>query len=162
MLFPPFHRVITIFKLDITQRPIYIAWRRPESGRLSNNEDRRGMSTTLSYLLFAIVPLLALASHVRQMRDKEPRTLASSEKGKLFLEGWRAQHPHIDLNWCIASGGGTEVCPEGDVLAVMAALGDGSKAIVALKSGHRESKDTLGLARGNELERSGVAVGYVI
>jgi len=47
-------------------------------------------------------------------------------------EGPRAQHPHIDVNFCIGCQSCTTVCPEGDVLAMLggkAAIVNGYKCI---------------------------------
>jgi putative YpdA family bacillithiol system oxidoreductase len=52
------------------------------------------------------------------------------EKGTLFSDGPKAQHPHIDTSNCIGCGGCTSVCPEGDVLALIA-----GKAVIV--NGHK-------------------------
>jgi thioredoxin reductase (NADPH) len=52
------------------------------------------------------------------------------EKGKLYSEGPRSQHPHIDETYCIGCAACTMVCPEGDVLAMV-----GGKA--AIVNGHK-------------------------
>ena len=57
------------------------------------------------------------------MRKKEAAALAAAERGKLFADGPRAQHPHIDVSHCIGCGACVDVCPEGDVLAVIARQG---------------------------------------
>ncbi|HZE95126.1 MAG TPA: NAD(P)-binding domain-containing protein, partial [Gemmatimonadales bacterium] len=57
---------------------------------------------------------------------REAAALAAAERGKLRSDGPRAQHPHIDATQCIGCGACVEVCPEGDVLAVIA----GKAAIV--------------------------------
>jgi len=60
------------------------------------------------------------------MHRREAAALAAAERGKLRSDGPRAQHPHIDATQCIGCGACVEVCPEGDVLAVIA----GKAAIV--------------------------------
>jgi len=82
------------------------------------------------YVAFAVVLALSVVSHVRRMKRKEAAARAAAERGKLFSEGPRAQHPHIDATYCIGCGACVDVCPEGDVLAVIA----GKAAIV---NGHK-------------------------
>src|SRR5205823_1038527 len=64
------------------------------------------------------------------LRKREARARAAAEKGKLFSEGPKAQHPHIDSNYCIGCASCTSVCPEGDVLAMI-----GGKAVIV--NGHK-------------------------
>ena len=45
--------------------------------------------------------------------------IAAAEHGKLFSDGPKAQHPHIDLEGCIGCGTCVDACPEGDVLGVL-------------------------------------------
>jgi thioredoxin reductase (NADPH) len=90
------------------------------------------MSSTLMYIAFAAVLAYSLLSHIRRTRRKEAAAIAAAERGKLSSEGPRAQHPHIDANHCIGCGACVEVCPEGDVLAVIggrAAIVNGHKCI---------------------------------
>ena len=77
------------------------------------------MGTTLMYAAFAAIVLISVASHLRKMQHRERAARVSAEHGKLFSEGPRAQHPHIDATQCIGCGACVEVCPEGDVLAVI-------------------------------------------
>src|SRR5467141_3166393 len=88
------------------------------------------MSDTLMYVAFAALLLFLLTSHIRRMSKKEAAARAAAERGKLFSEGPRAQHPHIDATQCIGCGACVEVCPEGDVLAVI-----GGKA--GIVNGHK-------------------------
>ncbi|MBI3759050.1 MAG: NAD(P)-binding domain-containing protein, partial [Deltaproteobacteria bacterium] len=53
-----------------------------------------------------------------------------AQKGKLYSEGPKAQHPHIDTTLCIGCQSCTHVCPEGDVLAML-----GGKAVIV--NGHK-------------------------
>src|SRR2546427_236944 len=73
-----------------------------------------------TYLGFAAILLISLVSPLRRMRRQEAAARAAAERGKLISEGPRAQHPHIDATACIGCGACVEVCPEGDVLAVIA------------------------------------------
>jgi thioredoxin reductase/Pyruvate/2-oxoacid:ferredoxin oxidoreductase delta subunit len=64
----------------------------------------------------------------QKQRDEEAR--AAVEKGKMYSEGPRGQHPHIDITNCIGCATCTQVCPEGDVLAMLA-----GQAVIA--NGHK-------------------------
>lgn len=89
-------------------------------------------NNTLMYIAFGVVLVFSLWSHIRRTRKKEAAAIAAAERGKLFSEGPRAQHPHIDANHCIGCGACVDVCPEGDVLAVIggrAAIVNGHKCI---------------------------------
>jgi len=90
------------------------------------------MDSTLAYVAFALILILSIVRHVRQMHRKEAAALAAAARGNLHSEGPRAQHPHIDVTHCIGCGACVEVCPEGDVLAVIggtAAIVNGHKCI---------------------------------
>src|SRR6267378_589746 len=84
------------------------------------------MDSTLAYVAFGLILLLSIVRAVRRMHRREAAALAAAERGKLRSDGPRAQHPHIDATQCIGCGACVEVCPEGDVLAVIA----GKAAIV--------------------------------
>jgi len=88
------------------------------------------LDSTLAYVAFGLILLLSIVRHVRRMHRQEAAALAAAERGKLRSDGPRAQHPHIDATRCIGCGACVAVCPEGDVLAVIA----GKAAIV---NGHK-------------------------
>src|SRR5260370_28675230 len=88
------------------------------------------MDSTLMYVAFAAILVFSMVRHGRRMHRKEAAARAAAERGKLRSDGPRAQHPHIDATQCIGCGACVEVCPEGDVLAVIA----GKAAIV---NGHK-------------------------
>src|SRR6267378_3842950 len=88
------------------------------------------MTNTLMYIAFALLLIFFMTTHVRRLQKKEAAARAAAERGKLFSDGPRAQHPHIDAIQCIGCGACVEVCPEGDVLAVI-----GGKA--AIVNGHK-------------------------
>jgi thioredoxin reductase (NADPH) len=88
------------------------------------------MDTALTYIVFFGVLIACIIPYVRRMRQKEARALEAAARAGLSSEGPRAQHPHIDVSKCLGCGACAEVCPEGDVLAVVA----GKAAIV---NGHK-------------------------
>ncbi len=88
------------------------------------------MGNLLSGLLYAIIIAIPLVAYLRRIKRREALAREAAEKGKLYSEGPKAQHPHIDNSKCIGCGSCTEVCPEGDVLAVFA-----GKAVIV--NGHK-------------------------
>lgn len=73
------------------------------------------------YLLVVAIPVIV---YLRRLKKREALARESLEKGKMFSEGPKAQHPHIDPTYCIGCQTCTTVCPEGDVLAML-----GGKAV---------------------------------
>jgi thioredoxin reductase/ferredoxin len=88
------------------------------------------MDSWFAYLFAALVTLFFVARYLQKNKQKEQRARASLEKGKLFSEGPRGLHPHIDVSHCIGCATCTSVCPEGDVLAML-----GGQAVIA--NGHK-------------------------
>src|SRR6266566_8986111 len=88
------------------------------------------MDTIITYAIGAIICLFFLLGYLRNLKRKEARAREAAEKGKLYSEGPKAQHPHIDNNYCIGCATCTSVCPEGDVLAMIA-----GKAVIV--NGHK-------------------------
>lgn len=88
------------------------------------------MDSPLVYLAFGLILVLSVVRAIRRMHRREAAARAAAERGKLHSEGPRAQHPHIDASHCIGCGACVDVCPEGDVLAVI-----GGKA--AIVNGHK-------------------------
>ncbi len=84
------------------------------------------MENLLSFLFAAGLVAFFLVLHLRKLKKRDQRAHAALEKGQLRSEGPRAQHPHIDANYCIGCATCTNVCPEGDVLAML-----GGKAVIA-------------------------------
>ena len=66
----------------------------------------------------------------RNCKKRDRLAREAAEKGQLFSDGPKGQHPHIDTNYCIGCGTCTAVCPEGDVLAMLA-----GKAVIV--NGHK-------------------------
>jgi len=71
----------------------------------------------LTYCLYSLIILIPLILHLRRLKRGEERARQAAEQGKLFSEGPRAQHPHIDTANCLGCGTCAEACFEG-VLAV--------------------------------------------
>jgi thioredoxin reductase/Pyruvate/2-oxoacid:ferredoxin oxidoreductase delta subunit len=88
------------------------------------------MDTILTYGIGGIICFFFLIIYLRSLKKREARAHEAAEKGKLFSEGPKAQHPHIDNNYCIGCATCTSVCPEGDVLAMI-----GGKAVIV--NGHK-------------------------
>src|SRR6201987_3715067 len=88
------------------------------------------MDAFLTYGIGGIICFFFLIIYLRSLKKREARAREAAEKGKLFSEGPKAQHPHIDNNYCIGCATCTAVCPEGDVLAMI-----GGKA--GIVNGHK-------------------------
>jgi thioredoxin reductase (NADPH) len=90
------------------------------------------MENTLTYVLFIAILLACVIPYVRRMRQKEARALEATRRAGLSTGGPRAQHPRIDVTKCIGCGTCADVCPEGDVLGMVAgkaAIVNGNKCI---------------------------------
>jgi len=86
----------------------------------------------LIYLAFGALLALSIVNHLARHFRREREARAAAEHAGLSSEGPRAQHPHIDVTWCIGCGACVKACPEGDVLAVLggkAALVNGPRCI---------------------------------
>ncbi len=81
--------------------------------------------TALTYIFGALVVLVPMLLYLRNLKKREARARAAAEKGTLYSEGPKSQHPHIDTTYCIGCQSCTTVCPEGDVLAML-----GGKAVI--------------------------------
>jgi putative YpdA family bacillithiol system oxidoreductase len=84
------------------------------------------MDTLLALAVGVIVTGLFMRGYLSSLKKREQRAQQAAEKGKLFSDGPKSQHPKIDTSHCIGCGACTTVCPEGDVLAMVA----GKAAIV--------------------------------
>src|SRR5579872_3775682 len=78
----------------------------------------------------ALVIAIPLIVYLKSLKRRDARARAAAEKGKLYSEGPKAQHPHIDTTYCIGCQTCTTVCPEGDVLTMVA-----GKAVIV--NGHK-------------------------
>jgi thioredoxin reductase/Pyruvate/2-oxoacid:ferredoxin oxidoreductase delta subunit len=83
------------------------------------------MDSLITYGIGGIICFFFLMLYLRSLKKREARAHEAAEKGKLYSEGPKAQHPHIDNNYCIGCATCTTVCPEGDVLAMI-----GGKAVI--------------------------------
>lgn len=83
------------------------------------------MDNIITFAIGGVISLIFLLVYLKNLKKREVRARESAEKGKLFSEGPKAQHPHIDTNYCIGCATCTSVCPEGDVLAMI-----GGKAVI--------------------------------
>src|SRR6516225_3645564 len=88
------------------------------------------METLITYGFGGLICLVCLVIYLRSLKKREARAREAAEKGKLFSDGPKAQHPHIDTTYCIGCQTCTTVCPEGDVLAMI-----GGKAVIV--NGHK-------------------------
>lgn len=88
------------------------------------------MDTLITLLVAACISIFFLRGYLKNLKKRDEKARAAAEKGKLFSEGPRAQHPHIDTTNCIGCQSCTTVCPEGDVLAML-----GGKAVIV--NGHK-------------------------
>jgi thioredoxin reductase (NADPH) len=88
------------------------------------------MDTLFAFVVASVITLLFVRGYLKSLKEKEARAHQAAEKGTLYSEGPRSQHPHIDNNYCIGCGSCTAVCPEGDVLALL-----GGKAVIV--NGHK-------------------------
>jgi thioredoxin reductase/Pyruvate/2-oxoacid:ferredoxin oxidoreductase delta subunit len=78
------------------------------------------MDTLIAFIVAAVVTVVFVRIYLKRLEKRDERARAAAEKGKLYSHGPRAQHPRIDTAHCIGCGTCTTVCPEGDVLAMIA------------------------------------------
>ena len=84
------------------------------------------MGTLIALAVAAVITAFFVRGYLKGLKDRDARAREAAEKGKLLSGGPRSQHPHIDTAQCIGCATCTSVCPEGDVLAMLA----GKAAIV--------------------------------
>lgn len=88
------------------------------------------METLFTWLIAGSVLGFFLIRYWRAQKKHETKAREAAERGALFSEGPKAQHPRVLRDQCIGCGGCVSVCPEGDVLALI----DGKATIV---NGHK-------------------------
>jgi len=77
------------------------------------------MENLYSWLIAAAIILLFVVRYLIGHRKREKAAIEAAEHGKLFSDGPRAHHPHINLESCIGCGTCVDACPEGDVLGLL-------------------------------------------
>ena len=77
-------------------------------------------NTLLFYPLYGLVLGTPLVLYIRRQIRREAAVKEALAKGQVFSDGPLGQHPHIDVTNCIGCQGCTNVCPEGDVLGMVA------------------------------------------
>jgi thioredoxin reductase/Pyruvate/2-oxoacid:ferredoxin oxidoreductase delta subunit len=88
------------------------------------------MDTFFAFLIAAAVTGSFVYRYSKSLKKRDRLAREAAEKGKLFSDGPNGQHPHIDTTYCIGCATCTSVCPEGDVLAMLA-----GKAVIV--NGHK-------------------------
>jgi putative YpdA family bacillithiol system oxidoreductase len=88
------------------------------------------MDTLIALVIAVVISMIFVRGYLKGLKERDEKAEQAAEKGKLFSEGPKAQHPHIDTTYCIGCQTCTTVCPEGDVLAML-----GGKAVIV--NGHR-------------------------
>src|SRR5271165_1026424 len=88
------------------------------------------MDSIVTLSITALICFFFVAGYLKRLKKRDARAREAVERGQLFSEGPKAQHPHIDTSQCIGCATCTSVCPEGDVLAMI-----GGKA--AIVNGHK-------------------------
>lgn len=78
------------------------------------------MDTLFAFVIAAVVLGFFMLRYLKDLKKSDARARAAAEKAKLRSDGPRAQHPHIDSEYCIGCAACTSVCPEGDVLGMLA------------------------------------------
>src|SRR5438477_13200857 len=94
------------------------------------------MDTLIAFIVAAALTLLFLRNYFKGIKERDAKARAAAEKGKLFSESPKAQHPHIDNTYCIGCATCTTVCPAGDVLAML-----GGKAVIV--NGYKCTRHSL-------------------
>jgi thioredoxin reductase/Pyruvate/2-oxoacid:ferredoxin oxidoreductase delta subunit len=77
------------------------------------------MDTFLTWLIAGAVLAFFVFRYWRAHKRSEAQARASADRGSLFSDGPKAQHPKISADQCIGCGACVAVCPEGDVLALV-------------------------------------------
>src|SRR6202142_1920877 len=84
------------------------------------------MDTILTIVIAVALAIFFVRRYLKSLNKKEDLAREIAQKAKLCSEEPKGLHPHIDATYCIGCATCTEVCPEGDVLAML-----GGKAVIA-------------------------------
>jgi thioredoxin reductase/Pyruvate/2-oxoacid:ferredoxin oxidoreductase delta subunit len=88
------------------------------------------METLSTWLIAGGILGFFVVRYWRAHKHSEMKAREAAERGALFSDGPKAQHPKILQDYCIGCGACVAVCPEGDVLGLI-----GGKA--AIINGHK-------------------------
>src|SRR5664279_332066 len=77
------------------------------------------MESILTWLFAGTILSFFVYRYWRNQRRSDAEARAAAEKGALFSDGPKAQHPKVNTDGCIGCGACITVCPEGDVLALV-------------------------------------------
>src|SRR5258708_26860816 len=78
------------------------------------------MNNLVGLLIAFTITLIFVRRYLNAQKKRDAQALLAVEKGKLRSDGPQSQHPHINTTFCIGCATCTTVCPEGDVLAMLA------------------------------------------
>src|ERR1700745_1899488 len=78
------------------------------------------MNNLVGLLIAAIITIFFVRRYLKEQEEQHARAKEAAKKGTLRSDGPQSQHPHIDTQYCIGCATCTTVCPEGDVLAMLA------------------------------------------
>jgi thioredoxin reductase/Pyruvate/2-oxoacid:ferredoxin oxidoreductase delta subunit len=78
------------------------------------------VNNLVGLIIAAIITLFFVRRYLKDEKLKAERAVEAAKKGTLRSDGPQSQHPHIDTQNCIGCATCTTVCPEGDVLAMVA------------------------------------------
>src|SRR5216683_6039607 len=78
------------------------------------------MNNLVGLLIAFVITLFFVRRYLKEQERREVLAKEAAQKGSLRSDGPQSQHPHIDTTYCIGCATCTMVCPEGDVLAMLA------------------------------------------
>jgi thioredoxin reductase/Pyruvate/2-oxoacid:ferredoxin oxidoreductase delta subunit len=78
------------------------------------------MNNLVGLVIAVIITFFFVRQYLNKQKAQEIRAHEAAKKGSLRSDGPQSQHPHIDTTSCIGCATCTTVCPEGDVLAMLA------------------------------------------
>lgn len=74
------------------------------------------------YVIAAASLVIPALIHALRFKKRAAEAADAVKRGELSSDGPQAQHPRIDVLRCIGCGACVDVCPEGDVLAVISGV----------------------------------------